>query len=126
MLPRDLERYGSSLLAASVSLANVFFWTTGSSYFAPETDEMPLLHTWSLSVEEQFYILWPALLLLGMRWFRPRTLLWVTVGGTVLALGFSEFAVRRMPAAAFYLLPSRAFEMLIGGALALAWEHIHR
>ncbi len=118
LLPRDLDGFGESLVAAVLSISNFYFWSE-RDYFAPAAETMPLLHTWSLSVEEQFYILFPALLLLAWPFGRAH----VRHGLIALAaLSFvaSIWITRVAPDAAFYLLPTRAWELLIGSLLALS------
>jgi peptidoglycan/LPS O-acetylase OafA/YrhL len=71
MLPRDILEFSKSLLAVSVFASNIFFWRQ-SGYFDTDADLKPLLHTWSLGVEEQFYLAFPILLLLALRLGRKR------------------------------------------------------
>src|SRR5688572_562603 len=78
MLPEDYRSFSQSLAATSVFAANVLFWRT-AGYFDGPAEMKPLLHTWSLSVEEQFYILFPVFLLVAHRFVRGRLLLAVTV-----------------------------------------------
>ncbi|WKL27515.1 hypothetical protein Q1M63_28430 [Sinorhizobium meliloti] len=80
---------------------------------------MPLLHTWSLAVEEQFYIVFP-LLLLSLRRLSEATGLRVVVAATVLSFGATQLVARIDPAANFYLLPSRFWELGLGAAVALS------
>ncbi len=118
LLPRDLDDFGESLVAAVFSISNFYFWTA-SGYFAPAAETMPLLHTWSLAVEEQFYLLFPPLMLL--LWRIRSANAWRTLA--ILALiSFvaSIWATRAAPEAGFYLLPMRAWELLLGSLLALA------
>lgn len=119
LLPSDLMGYGRSLLATLVFGANVYFWRD-TNYFAAAADQKPLLHMWSLGVEEQFYILFPLLLLLVLR-IAPRTILGVIVGLSVLSFA-SHLLLTTMGlrSTAFYLLPSRAWELGVGAILALA------
>lgn len=116
LLPIDLENYGKSLVATAGFSSNVFFWRE-FGYFDRAAELKPLLHTWSLSVEEQFYILFPPFLLLIARLGRRRlvaTLVVCLAGSLVL----SVLAITRWPAAGFYLPVTRAWELLIGALLA--------
>lgn len=122
LLPADFARLGQSILAQSVFGSNVFFWQQ-SGYFGPLADELPLLHTWSLAVEEQFYLLFPVSMVVISRFaFRFRGLLVLTFG--VASLAISIWAVEQTPGAAFYLLPSRAWELAVGAWLALQKGHL--
>ena len=117
-LPEDLELYARTLLGAGFSFSNVVFWQR-SGYFEPTTQFEPLLHTWSLGVEEQFYLLFPPVLLVlwrhTKRWAARLTLLAV-----VSSFALSAYGVSRFPSATFYLLPTRAWELGLGVLLALA------
>ena len=117
LLPADFERYVLSVIAAVFSVSNFFFWDQ-SGYFAPDASYEPLLHTWSLAIEEQFYLLFPALLMwLWNRW--THRLGAVIAGLTILSFIYSWFATSADPDSAFYLLPSRAWELGLGVLLAL-------
>src|SRR5665213_1349596 len=83
-LPSEFIDYSKSLIAAAASVSNIYFWQTGG-YFAAPALTKPLLHTWSLAVEEQFYIFWPLLLWFGLRLFK-RHLLAATVVAVFLSL----------------------------------------
>ncbi len=123
LLPREFVQYGQSMGAALVSLSNVFFWQT-SDYFGGEDLFRPLLHTWSLAVEEQFYLVFPLLMLAAARYAagRVRTVLGVLA---VLSLGFGIWQTVGHAEAAFYLPFSRAWELLAGVLLAL-WKPVIR
>jgi len=116
-LPSDLEGYGRSVLASALFVSNFYFWRE-SGYFAAAAGTKPLLHTWSLAVEEQFYIVYPAFLLLIHRLLGDR---WLYCLVFVLVLSFltNIWAVGNAPVAAFYLGPARAWELLIGALLAM-------
>ncbi len=116
-LPSEFEDFGNSLAAATLFVSNIYFWQT-ADYFAGPAHLKPLLHTWSLAVEEQFYIVLPLLLLALTRWAR-RHLLAVLIAATVVSFTLSIWAVTAKPAAAFYLLPTRFWELMAGALLAL-------
>lgn len=97
--------------------SNIYFYTV-AGYFSPGATETPLLHYWSLGVEEQFYLIFPVLLGLGNR-FLPRLLPLLTLALLVVSLVASQMMLAIDPSAAFYLLPYRAFELLMGCVLAL-------
>lgn len=122
--PVDLIRLYHNALYALLGVSNLFIWLKYGNYFAADASEAPLLHTWSLGVEEQFYLLWPLMVLLVYR-FAPRYLLWLLGVGVVLAVGFSEYATGIFATAAYYLLPTRFFELMLGGWLAI-WHVQHR
>ncbi|WP_417746072.1 acyltransferase family protein [Rosistilla oblonga] len=121
LLPSDYANLGESTIWQSVFGANLFFWRS-INYFSGPADEMPLLHTWSLAVEEQFYLFVP-LLLAGLfrfpRWRSRHALLLLLGVSFSISLCMSIIAVPRTPAAAFYLLPTRAWELLIGSIIAV-------
>ena len=98
--------------------ANVFFWLDNMSYFAEASDMKPLLHTWSLAVEEQFYVVFPLLLSLLSKHLRKYTLPIIILIG-VLSLALSCWALMHKPGANFFLLPTRAWELLAGAGIAL-------
>lgn len=117
MTPVDLLNFNKSFLAAGLSVSNVFFWLD-SGYFNNDAQLKPLLHTWSLGVEEQFYIFFPLLLLLAHRLAKP--LLAVFIGVLFLiSLVLSVIYIDTSPDAVFYLLPHRAWELLAGSLLAI-------
>ena len=119
LLPADLVGYARSLLATLVFGANFYFWRD-TDYFSPAAEQKPLLHIWSLGIEEQFYILFPLLLVLLAR-LLPRALFAAVVGLALLSLAVNILAQRigaTLPA--FFLLPARAWELGAGCALALA------
>ncbi|MFV0445528.1 MAG: acyltransferase family protein [Planctomycetaceae bacterium] len=115
LLPADFEDLGQSTIAQQLMGSNIYFWRT-TGYFSGPAELKPLLHTWSLAVEEQFYIGYPFLLLF-LRKFRPRTVGALLASLTLVSCAASQWFVHSFPAATFYLLPTRAWEMLIGGLL---------
>ena len=118
MLPRELKNFSESLLTVISFVSNILFWHE-SGYFAAASELKPLLHTWSLAIEEQFYIFFPLLLLLLRN--MPRRSLIILIGAISLgSLAIAEYTSRFHSAANFYLLPSRAWELGGGVLLSLA------
>jgi peptidoglycan/LPS O-acetylase OafA/YrhL len=117
LLPADLVDYGESVLSTVFFASNVLFWQQ-SGYFGHAAEEVPLLHTWSLAVEEQFYIVYPLFLVfVATRWQRRYVMATGAVTAAALALGLVMVAADRQ--AAFYLAPPRAWELGVGALLAL-------
>jgi peptidoglycan/LPS O-acetylase OafA/YrhL len=117
LLPADFWAEGKSLVACTVFLSNVLFYRS-AGYFDPASITKPLLHTWSLGVEEQFYLFFPVLMRLAVRAGRQGVLL-MLVAVSALSMVDAQYLLKVDPAAAFYLLPSRAWELLLGAAAAL-------
>ncbi|MEM7237485.1 MAG: acyltransferase family protein, partial [Pseudomonadota bacterium] len=116
MTPEQLMAFAESLLALGLFASNLHFWRQ-SDYFAPAMEEAPLLHTWSLGVEEQFYLVFPLVLWLLWRRGRAGTVLGIMAAVSLaLALGVEARGWERT---AFYLLPMRAWELLAGALVAL-------
>jgi peptidoglycan/LPS O-acetylase OafA/YrhL len=116
LTPSELSSMGKNMAATSGFVSNVTFWLD-TGYFDVAAERKPLLHTWSLAVEEQFYLLWPLALMLVVRHRLNVRRLLLVVSGLSFALS-CYYVVRHQPTA-FFLLPGRAWELLIGAALAL-------
>jgi len=117
MVPEDFRRFSQALAASALFGSNMLF-AQKASYFSSPEGFAPLLHTWSLSVEEQFYLLYPVLLALAYRRGRTGARAIMAVACAVsLAAAFALQPVA--PSWAFYLLPTRLWELLAGGCLAL-------
>ena len=116
MPPKALQEYSGSALSSLVFSSNIWFWME-DSYTAEASSVKPLLHTWSLSVEEQFYILFPVLLFTLLNYFR-RHVISVFLGVFVISLLAAEISSRLYPDAAFYLVLMRFWEIIAGALLA--------
>lgn len=115
-LPIAMKDFSQSLIAVSAFASNILFWTE-SGYFEQTAELKPLLHTWSLAVEEQYYIIFP-LLLIVLWWLGRLGMIAVLSVLFVASFAAAEWAAYNNPAAAFYLLPMRAWELLIGAFAA--------
>lgn len=117
MTPGQLVDFSHSLIAVPLFVANILFWRT-SDYFAPNADEQPLLHIWSLGVEEQYYLVFPLALILLWRLGLARTVQLIALAA-IASLALSEWSWRHAATANFYLPHTRAWELLLGSLLAL-------
>ncbi|MEP5731177.1 MAG: acyltransferase family protein [Sulfitobacter sp.] len=117
LTPGQLRDFSQSILATAVFSSNIYFYLK-TGYFAPDADELPLLHTWSLAVEEQYYIIFPLLMMALMAWRHSavRPVLWMAMLASF-AASLLWGASDRM--ANFFLLPTRGWELLAGAMLAL-------
>lgn len=118
-LPQDAEKVAESGLWSLLSLANVYFWIfEDTSYFAAASHEKPLLHLWSLGVEEQFYIIWPVVLLFLSSFMKSRLFLYALGFTAILSFAAGDILFSDHPSFVYYMLPTRAGELLLGGILA--------
>lgn len=121
LLPDDFGFLGQSVLAQMLLSSNLLFWKT-TGYFGLTADVTPMLHTWSLSVEEQFYLFFPVVvwILYRMGKTRPKVFVFAAlVIGFLLSLVLAAVLVVSKPQTAFYLLPTRAWELMVGALVAL-------
>jgi peptidoglycan/LPS O-acetylase OafA/YrhL len=117
LFPQDLMNFARSLVATALFGSNFYFWST-VDYFDIVAERKPLLHTWSLAVEEQFYLLYPALFWL-LRGTSQLKLVYVVGAIFLVSLAANIWALRFAPVSDFYLLPFRAWELMLGALLAL-------
>lgn len=117
MQPDDLQNFGQSLISTSLMSNNILLFIT-SGYWDLASEFKPLLHTWSLGVEEQYYIFFPLLILLIWR-FTNLQIIYVLLAITIISFVFSLQIHTKYPEANFYLLPSRLWQLGAGGILAL-------
>lgn len=118
MTPRLYEKFMESVVSTVFFFSNIYYWKT-LDYFAVDAEMTPLLHTWSLAVEEQYYIFFPIFMMLAWKFGRSLTF-WLLVLVSVVSLALSEWGSIHYSWAAFYLLPTRAWELL-AGSLAALW-----
>lgn len=118
--PDALIRLSGSAIASILSLANIRFWQS-SGYFDIDHSFKPLLHFWSLSVEEQFYLIWPILIISVIGLFGKKRVALMLLGAVFfLSLISSQIVLRLSPDTAFYWMPFRAFEFALGALLFFA------
>ncbi|MRV71058.1 acyltransferase family protein [Duganella sp. FT92W] len=115
--PADTKGFAQSVVSVTLFSSNILFWLTGG-YFDTATELKPLLHTWSLAVEEQYYVFFPLLLMLVWR-AGKRVLLAVLAAIGLASLVAAQMLVHDKPDFTFYLLPTRAWELLIGAFTAI-------
>jgi peptidoglycan/LPS O-acetylase OafA/YrhL len=116
LTPSHMREFTASVKYLVAFMSNIFFYKE-SGYFGPEAELQPLLHTWSLSVEEQYYLLYP-LLMLALWRYAPKALPFALIGLGVGSLAYANYEVVQDPYAAFFLLPGRFWELMLGSALA--------
>ncbi len=124
LLPSDMRDFSQSLVAVSLIASNVLFWRE-SGYFDTAAELKPLLHTWSLAVEEQYYLLFPLFLLVMWRFGKRWTVPMLAVIAT-LSFGLAQWGAYNKPAATFFLLPTRGWEIAIGALIAFCFARYPR
>src|ERR1039457_7155892 len=118
--PREMTTFGKALLATTFFVSNFYFWHSAHplGYFDSAVSSQALLHTWSLSVEEQFYLFFPVMLFLLFRWTKGRVNAWLIVL-TAVSFALNIWATQHKPVVAFYWIMPRAWELLAGALLAM-------
>lgn len=115
LVQADFQQLAEEVMATQFYVANIYFWRN-VNYFGLQAGSVYLLHTWSLSVEEQFYIFYPLLLVPVLK-FAPRRAPWIVLAGALASFGLNLAFVGAKPEATFYLMPTRAWELLIGALI---------
>ncbi len=117
MQPNDMKDFSLSLVAVPTFSSNILFWRDQLGYSPDAAQLKPLLHTWSLAVEEQYYLLFPLFLMLTWR-AGKRRLIGMLSGIALISLAVAQWGAYNKPVATFLLLPTRAWELAIGALLA--------
>ena len=115
--PADFKDFCKSLLAIPLSVSNILFWRE-SGYFDIMTALKPFLHTWSLAVEEQYYLLFPVYLLITWKW-GPKISFWLIIFLGVLSIAFAQWGSIHLPVFNFYWLPARIWELFAGALIPI-------
>ena len=119
--PDDLQRLGQAGLYSTLSASNIFFWSE-AGYFAQASETKPLLHTWSLSVEEQFYLVWPTLVSV-LFWIKGRTAIFVGILLLSILSMWAAFVYQPISAdAVFFLTPFRGYQFGLGAIICVLWR----
>ncbi len=119
MTPSQVGQTARHGLWTLANLSNIFMWRSLGDYWGEVAEWAPLTHTWSLGIEEQFFVLYPASLLALAKFQRPNLATWLTAIAIV-SFGAGVVGYETQPLAAFYLLPARVWELLLGALLAVA------
>lgn len=127
LMPSDMKDFAHSLMAVATFSSNILFLRE-TGYWGAVNELKPLLHTWSLAVEEQYYLLFPPMLMLLWR-FRKRWILGTFMLIAATSLGAAQWGAYNTPTANFFLLPTRAWELAVGASIAfyfLYWKQAMR
>ncbi len=123
MWPSDMKDFSQSLIAVSTFVSNIFF-SKKSGYFDTDIELNPLLHTWSLGVEEQYYVLFPIVLLLTWR-LGKQWIVGILIVAAIISLAIAQWGSLHNPVANFYLLQARGWELLTGVFIAFYFSHVN-
>ena len=117
LLPNNLINFSKSIFYSLGFASNFYFWYSDIAYASENSLLKPFLHTWSLAIEEQYYILFPIFFFIAFKYFR-KYLIYFLVLGFLISLALSDWASKNHPSINFYLLPTRMWELLAGSILA--------
>ena len=118
LIPSAYASLGKSIVGLALLVSNVQFWRE-TGYFTATAEEKPLLHTWSLAVEEQFYLFVPVFLLILARVLRFRRVSWLVALASIASLGLSIYGTQRHAPRRSPCSPTRAWELFVGAMLAI-------
>lgn len=125
LIPEDYKDYGKHAASSITFLSNIIYWRESSDYFSAGAHNKILLHTWSLSVEWQFYIILPIILGLVARFSKTKkTLKIIVLAGFFISLLLSYKITQVSQTTAFYMIPTRAWEMLAGGLVYAYFDNL--
>jgi len=124
LLGSEYSHLGKHVFGGTTFASNFFYWSEAVSYLNDENETKPMLHLWSLAVEEQFYIFWPFIILLA--WKFKFNLFFVTLILTIVSFNLNIFQVNDDPAKAFFWPTTRFWEILSGGLLAYFMQSKYR
>lgn len=117
MLPHELMSYFESVIYSTFLMANVYMRKEVGGYFSTSVEEVPLLHLWSLGIEEQFYLFWPLLLLFLIKKINAKWLIWIVISLIMLSVFYAEQQILKNAGKAYYKMPVRACEMFLGALI---------
>ena len=117
LLPQNLIEFTKSIMFSLGFSSNFYFYFSGQEYNGPNNLLLPFLHTWSLSVEEQYYILFPIVLLITFKYFK-KNLIHIIILGFIISLSLADWTSRNYPSISFYFIHTRMWELLAGSILA--------
>jgi len=112
------KQFAESVATTALFCSNILFWLQSGDYFGASSAEMPLLHTWSLAVEEQFYIVFPLFLVAINKFLKRKYFPWI-LAMAIISFAASVYGIQVNKSATFYMAPTRAWELLVGSIVAL-------